>query len=233
MDTILFDILVEISSFLNKNKDIVNLFSTTREYHEYKSRVPFLPFLSTSKRAKIVYHIISYKHCIPYKKYVVQDTLPFHIPKGTTHVKFNPFFEHVLKPGDIPNTVVSIKLNTIFVKKIRVGVIPHGVQYLWLGTCSTLSEKCIPDSVRHLMLGYREELKLNVIPNSVEILELTSNFGRPLNPGVIPNSVIQLTLHNYNHLLSKEIIPSSVKTIVTNAKHIDPELTWQASIVTY
>ena len=140
------------------------------------------------------------------------------IPKSITHLTFGSNFNYPLKIGFIPNSVTHLVFGRNFNQTLKKGVIPDSVTHLDLGEffSKPLESGDIPDSVTHLAIG--EFFYQLVIPNSITHFKFRKLPIANLHQGDIPNSVTHIVLkYHFNKPLEQGVIPDSVVYIKFNS----------------
>ena len=160
------------------------------------------------------------------------------IPYGITHLILPYDFTSPLNEGDIPNTVQNLYFGSGFNCELKPNDIPNSVKVLHFGSyfCKPINNNNIPSSVIELVMKNKDnrnithiipngikklvmdntfnDISVGTIPNTVTRLTLPDNFNKPLQKGIIPEGVIELTFGNeFDQQLKIGDIPNSIKKL--------------------
>eukprot|EP01132_Coremiostelium_polycephalum_P005098 gene5098-6345_t len=128
-------------------------------------------------------------------------------------------FKSTLQPGSIPVSVKKLTINHHFFKHDPT-LIPSSVTSLSMNNWSYYKGETdlIPPSIVHLRIGMndtQQSLAPGCFPDGIETLDFGYYFSKSadLVPGVIPYSVKNLKILNYDSALKKGVIPPSVEIL--------------------
>ncbi|KAM9966521.1 hypothetical protein ACTFIR_006739 [Dictyostelium discoideum] len=128
--------------------------------------------------------------------------------------------------GSIGNEINYLSL-PFYDQMITPGAIPSSVQYLLFNKLNQYLEcDSIPESVKYLDLGNEFDIEKNGInlPNeSILVFRCGFNFQQPVNPRLIPYSVTDLQLQNYNINLKRNSIPKLVTSLTLGSNFTNIE----------
>lgn len=204
MDSLIDDIIVYVTNFLNDREKILFLSSTNR-VHLLKNKVYYNENVYVDKIKDVPYYdmftnvsIGDLCHKLP--KAIVKITfdrafnedINGYIPNSVTHITFGSFFNRDIK-GCIPNTVTHLEFGHSFDQDIK-GCIPNSVTHLRFGNKFNQTIKGnIPTSITHLTINlYFNKFEKECIPNSVTDLIFSSNNFNQNVRDCIPDSVTHL-----------------------------------------
>ncbi|KAF2075435.1 hypothetical protein CYY_003264 [Polysphondylium violaceum] len=133
------------------------------------------------------------------------------IPNSVTKLVFKDNFQSPLIPGIIPNSVQELKFKcSYYTEPLKAGVFPNSVKRLTLlledADESIIFPETIPSGIEYFKYTGDGDLK-GLIPFGVKTLKVIRS--KPINPGVIPSTVRNLSIDNA--LLSE--IPPHVKDL--------------------
>ncbi|EGC29266.1 hypothetical protein DICPUDRAFT_43082 [Dictyostelium purpureum] len=157
-------------------------------------------------------------------------------------------FNKPLMPNVLPSSIITLRLNN-YNHPLGPGVIPPNVEHLELSSYNCfLSKKLfpntlcylliscfnkpflkdsIPSSIKHLRFcdNGPEIFEMDSIPPSVKILVLPCVYNHPLPVGLIPNSVVDLSLPGNCSPLQVGVLPESLTSLAFGYgfnQHLDP-----------
>ncbi|EGC40559.1 hypothetical protein DICPUDRAFT_73924 [Dictyostelium purpureum] len=161
-----------------------------------------------------------------------QDISEAALPSSITSLNLFLFNKKLL-PNVLPYSTIILRLDT-YNHPLEPEVIPPNVEHLELSSYNCfLSKKLLPNSINYLIISCfgqpflkdslsssikylrfcdrgPEIFEMDSIPPSVEILKLPCFYKHPLPAGLIPDSVVDLTLPDCYSPLQVGVLPESL-----------------------
>ncbi|EAL69690.1 hypothetical protein DDB_G0275879 [Dictyostelium discoideum AX4] len=128
--------------------------------------------------------------------------------------------------GSIGNEINYLSL-PIYNQMITPGALPPSVQYLLFNKLNQYLEcDSIPESVKYLDLGNEFDIEkngINLSNESILVLRCGFNFTQPVSQRLLPYSVTDLQLYNYNINLKRNSIPTLVTSLTLGSNFTNIE----------
>jgi len=218
METLLIDLILNISDFLKDNEKIeLAITSKTMDKLKHKfiyrstkdiTLIEKLPYFDNFERVMVS----NAKHILP--KYVKRIYFFAHdtdnIPPFITHLIFDDVFDQSIK-GKIPTSVIHLRLGHRFNRPIK-DCIPSSATELYFGAYFNQPIKdCIPSSVTKLYFcnSFNQPIK-GCIPPFVTHLDFGWDFNHSIK-GCIPLTIIRLNFGEYFNRSIDGCLPFSGK----------------------
>ncbi|KAF2070544.1 hypothetical protein CYY_008134 [Polysphondylium violaceum] len=132
------------------------------------------------------------------------------LPLGLLYLDMGNKFNSTIETGSLPSTITFLKIPS-FNQQLENGVLPSNLIYLDISKYQqTIKPSILPSSIETLLFNHSNHIPIEIgsIPSSVKFLTLAWNLKTSVGPGVIPDSVIDLTLFCF--VDDSFYIPSSV-----------------------
>ena len=150
--------------------------------------------------------------------------LPGVLPAGLRQLRFGDGYRQPIQPGALPEQLQRLDLGWCSTHPWTASTLPHSLTHLKLGECYSppLRPGSIPHGVVHLHLsgGSNQPLPAGALPISLRELVITRYFSQPLQPGSLPDGLQLLAFHPkaaFQHPLLPGLIPASVIAISLGA----------------
>ena len=145
------------------------------------------------------------------------------IPDTVTSVEFGWNFNQPLHATLLPSALTHLTLGEKFHQPLSAAMLPRRLTHLthrgWVA--SKLELGVLPDTLTHLTLGYMHALDAGVLPASLLELSL-GGYGGAIRAGVLPASLLRLTLGaHWATQLPAGVLPASLQAV-----HFQVRLRW-------
>lgn len=164
------------------------------------------------------------------------------LPKTLTHLKFGTSYNCPLNEGVLPETLIHLTFGSSYNQPLGPDVLPQSITELRFGYAfnqplvNSLPKKLtqlaftynsvfnqsledvLPDSLTQLTFQkgclFNQPLLQDTLPKGLLLLDLSSYYNVPLEPGVLPKSLTHLKFQYYNQPLEPNVLPMSLTHLI-------------------
>ncbi len=191
------------------NYTIINNLKKNKKYYAYKETLCEYTYLHTTNR--------------PFERSDIKSNI--------SQIQFYGKFDFPLNKDDIPNTIKSIGFSKSYSHSIE-GILPDSIEKITFGNNYTnhipnsvtyikfqskpIGSIIIPIHIKTIVFSYdiNSEDDIIYIPNNVTDVRFNCKFNIILNNGLLPNTIIHLTIMNYTpDRILPNTIPDNIKFI--------------------
>eukprot|EP01133_Synstelium_polycarpum_P009769 gene9769-11407_t len=147
-----------------------------------------------------------------------QPIQPGSLPKGLTSLTFGDHYNQPLKVGALPPTLTSITLGKNFDQQLS-GDLPSTLQFLIISLHKGFNDYEL-DIKFPLTLAWKIP---HLVISNHKILSFGPNFNQPLQPGVLPSSLVSLAFgDDFDQELQPGVLPIGISTLVFGTEFNQP-----------